>query len=78
MNLRDREDCKQWFLMLGVAHCAICAFLVVVGAAAAERPALVDAAKTADAAALRALLQKKVDVNVSDSDGTTALHNRRR
>jgi len=36
--------------------------------------ALVDAARNGDKAALRALLQKKVDVNASEADGATALH----
>src|SRR5262245_50048964 len=36
--------------------------------------ALVDAAKNADKAAVRALVQKKVDVNAAEADGTTALH----
>jgi len=43
-------------------------------AAGGERPALLDAAKNADKDAIRALLQKKVDVNAADLDGTTALH----
>ena len=43
-------------------------------AAAAERAPLLDAAKNADAEAVRALLQKKVDVNAAEGDGTTALH----
>jgi len=37
------------------------------------RPALVDAAKSGDRDALRALLQKKVDVNATEADGSTAL-----
>ncbi len=52
------------------------AIFFVSGGAAAElgRPALVDAAKNGDKAALRALIQKKVDVNAAEADGTTALH----
>jgi uncharacterized protein len=52
------------------------AFLVLVAsaAAAADRPAIVDAAKNADHAALRTLVQQKADVNAADGDGTTALH----
>ena len=42
-------------------------------AAAGERPALVDAAKNVDHAALRALLEKKADVNAAEADGSTAL-----
>jgi uncharacterized protein len=41
---------------------------------AAERPALLDAAKNADTSAVRALLQTKLDVDASEPDGTTALH----
>src|SRR5262245_78627 len=40
----------------------------------ADGPALIDAAKNADQAAVRALVQKKVDVNTAEPDGTTALH----
>ena len=43
-------------------------------AAAADRAPLLDAAKNGDAEAVRALLQKKVDVNAAEGDGTTALH----
>jgi ankyrin repeat protein len=51
--------------------------LVLVLAApviAAERPALIEAAKNADRDAVRALIQKKADVNATEADGTTALH----
>src|SRR5262245_38890116 len=41
---------------------------------ALERPAILDAARTADREAIRALLAKKVDVNAAEADGTTALH----
>ena len=43
-------------------------------AAEGARPALVDAAKNGDKAALRDLLQKKADANASEADGTRALH----
>lgn len=52
-------------------------FLIVVlsaGIAAAGRPPLVEAVKSGDHTALRALLQKKTDVNIAEADGTTALH----
>ena len=42
--------------------------------AGAERPRLVDAAKSGDREAVRALVHTKVDVNAADADGTTALH----
>jgi ankyrin repeat protein len=41
--------------------------------ASAETP-LIKAVRNSDAAALRALLQKRVDVNAPEPDGTTALH----
>lgn len=46
---------------------------VVAGVAGAELR-LLDAAKRADASAVRALLREKVDVNATEPDGTTALH----
>jgi ankyrin repeat protein len=56
-------------------RCLIVAGLAVVFLRAdAGRPALVDAAKNADRDALRALLEKKVDVNAAEPDGATALH----
>jgi uncharacterized protein len=42
--------------------------------AAAEHSLLLDAAKRADAAAVRTLVQQRVDVNAAAADGTTALH----
>jgi ankyrin repeat protein len=50
--------------------------VLVMGAVgtAAERPSLVEAAKRTDKEAVRALLQKKADVNAAEADGTTALH----
>jgi ankyrin repeat protein len=50
---------------------ALAVFLIGAGG---DRPALVDAAKTGDRDALRALLQKKADVNTAAGDGSTALH----
>jgi ankyrin repeat protein len=49
----------------------LAAFLMAAGG---DRPALVDAAKNGDRDALRALIQKKGDVNAADADGSTALH----
>jgi ankyrin repeat protein len=42
-------------------------------AADAGKPSLIDAVKEGDRVALRSLLQKKVDVNATDADGSTAL-----
>lgn len=47
---------------------------VFLMASPATRPPVVDAAKSGDKDALRALIQKKADVNAADADGTTALH----
>jgi ankyrin repeat protein len=38
------------------------------------RPPIIEAAKSGDKETLRALLQKKADVNASEADGSTALH----
>jgi len=46
---------------------------LVLGAEAA-RPAIVDAVRGGDRAAIRALIQKKADINAADADGSTALH----
>ena len=52
----------------------VVAFLMAGAITSAARPLLVEAAKNGDREALRALVEKKVDVNVADADGTTALH----
>ena len=52
---------------------ALALSVLVIGAADAGLP-LVDAAKNADTAAIRRLLQGKIDVNATEPDGTTALH----
>src|SRR5262245_45581292 len=58
-----------------VAFGAFATFGAFVGfVAAAERPAVIEAAKNADRDALRALIRQKADVNAADADGTTALH----
>jgi ankyrin repeat protein len=49
------------------------AFPLIAGAAPANLP-LIDAARNADRAAVRKLVQDKTDVNASEPDGTTALH----
>jgi ankyrin repeat protein len=52
---------------------AVSASSVMLGAAADSSP-LADAAMRGDAAAVRALLQQRADVNAPEGDGMTALH----
>jgi ankyrin repeat protein len=53
---------------------ALIVFAAAATAAAGQRPALIEAAKHADRAGVRALVQQKADVNSAEADGTTALH----
>ncbi len=53
---------------------ALVVLLAGAGAAAAEAPPLVDAARQADAAAVRALLEDGAPADAAAADGTTALH----
>jgi uncharacterized protein len=48
-----------------------CAWLLM---GAGDAPSLIGAVKSGDAAAVRALLLQKVDVNAAEGDGATALH----
>jgi uncharacterized protein len=57
-----------------IAGCCVLALLVSTEAAFAASSDLADAAMNRNRAAVRALLQKKVDVNSPQVDGTTALH----
>ena len=50
------------------------ALVAMLFAAASADVSLIDAARNADKDAVRTLLQKKVDVNAAEGDGTTALH----
>ncbi len=50
------------------------AFAMLLLGADTGRPPLVDAARNGDKDSLRALLQKKADVNAAEADGATALH----
>jgi ankyrin repeat protein len=67
---------------LGNLHFAICnsrklvllPLLAVFLIGAAGRPPLIEAVRNGDRDTLRALVQKKVDVNQAEGDGTTALH----
>jgi ankyrin repeat protein len=47
---------------------------VLLIAADGGRPVVIDAVRNADKEALRALVQRKADVNAAEADGTTALH----
>ena len=60
----------------GAAGLSAVLLLVVVQTTwAAERAvAVIEAVKNRDAAAVRALIQKRTDVNAAEADGTTALH----
>ena len=53
---------------------ALVPFLAVLVIGAAARPRIIDAAKHADRALLLSMVERKDDVNVTDADGTTALH----
>src|SRR5438552_3901195 len=48
--------------------------IFLMGAGDTGRPPLVEAARNGNMNALRALLQKKVDVNAAEADGSRALH----
>jgi len=53
---------------------ALVLLLAVTATPLAAAPGLVDAVKNRDKAAIRTLLQQRVDVNAAEADGTTALH----
>lgn len=66
---------KNWITL--TTAFALSAMTLVAAAsseAAARRVALIDAVKNADTATVRSLIAQKVDVNVGEADGTTALH----
>ncbi len=58
---------------LRVLPAGIALLFSAVSVLAAGRPAVVEAARSGDLAALRALVTKKADVNAVDADGATAL-----
>jgi ankyrin repeat protein len=60
--------------MKGVVLALFVVCMSAAAAAGADRPPLVDAAKSGDSTAVRALVEARVDVNAADADGTTALH----
>ena len=52
----------------------VISFVLAAVAPAAVKPEIADAAMHGDKAAVRALLERKADVNVAQIDGSTALH----
>ena len=60
----------------GLKACTATVLVLVASliASADSRPPIVDAAKRGDSAALQALVRARADVNVSEPDGSTALH----
>lgn len=56
--------------LLPIAFC----LLPLAVPSAADHPPVIEAARSGDRAALRALIQEKADVNATAADGTTALH----
>lgn len=64
---------RSWHLR-ATAAVACAWFTCAVAAAAATDARMVDAVRRGDAAAVRALIQKKAPVTGAEADGTTALH----
>ena len=62
-----------WFLVLLVVSLGLSVVASAEAGAAGDVP-LVEAVKASDTAAVRALLEQQVDVNMPEVDGTTALH----
>jgi uncharacterized protein len=52
----------------------LCAVVTLTASSALAGTKLIDAVKRGDAAAVRALIAQKADVNAPDADGSTALH----
>ena len=79
-NHEDAKTRRRWFGFVPSCHRGCFASLVpllavlLMGAAGADRPSLVDAAKNGDKATIRALLQQGANVNATQPDGATALH----
>src|ERR1700730_4893017 len=58
-----------------LSGCVMVSLLLLAGLnPASAEVRLVDAVKMGDKAAVRTLLQQRVDVNIAEADGTTALH----
>ena len=70
--MRVEKRAGSW--LLGIVLLLALIFGLVAAADAARDLPLVEAARAADADAVRALLDRQVDVNTAETDGTTALH----
>ena len=73
MRTTNIETAWSWRVVL-LAMCAILGLAAAGATAAPARDPLVEAARTADADAVRALVERQADVNSAEIDGTTALH----
>ena len=71
-----REPCQARQRGRDNARATVIAVIVVVAGVVAggQTPTLREAVRARNTQAVRALLQKRVDVNAADADGTTALH----
>ena len=67
-----RPDKRRRRVFVAVTTTAVLGLTAILRVGA--EGSLIDAAKTGDAAAVRAMLARKVDANVASADGTTALH----
>ncbi len=72
MRMRMDNRVASWSGVLLLA--AFAGLAVAEPAGAADGPPLVEAARKADAGAVRALLNGQVDVDAAEADGTAALH----
>ena len=67
------DDMFAKYIVAGLCLLLVLAPIGVFGATPAK-VSLADAAMQGDRAAVRALLEQQVDVNVAQGDGSTALH----
>ena len=72
-QVRGKHRHRRVLLMRFAAALLVLAIAVPARAAGPE-PALVAAMKTGDVAAVRTLVERKVDINATEADGTSALH----
>ena len=69
-----REHRHRRVLLMRFVLALLVLALAVPARAAGPEPALVAAVKTGDTAAVRTLINSKVDINATEVDGTSALH----